>query len=76
MERGRGQTILFSIKKNYLLKKALKMFGTDFSMIAMFFKTRSRQQIKNKFNKEEKTNKKKIDHCLNTHSKTFYQNSQ
>jgi len=44
---------------------ALQIFGTDFSMIEKVFNgERSREQIKNKFRKEEKKNKSHIDNLL------------
>jgi len=41
--------------------RAIELFGTDFSLITKLFPTRNRNQIKNKFLKEEKVSKKKID---------------
>jgi hypothetical protein len=41
--------------------RALEIFGTDFSLICKLFPTRNRNQIKNKFLKEERTSKDKID---------------
>eukprot|EP00347_Sterkiella_histriomuscorum_P011109 403373722 len=50
-------------KKFYM---ALQIFGTDFSLIEKVFnQERSREQIKNKFRKEERKNKKFIDDLLN-----------
>lgn len=46
--------------------KALQIFGTDFSIIMKLLPGRSRKQIKNKFNKEEKANPDKIDIILKT----------
>lgn len=46
--------------------KALQIFGTDFSIIMKLLPGRSRKQIKNKFNKEEKANPEKIDLILKT----------
>ena len=44
---------------------ALQIFGTDFSMIEKVFQgERSREQIKNKFRKEERKNKQFIDGLL------------
>lgn len=44
---------------------ALQIFGTDFSMIERVFEgERSREQIKNKFRKEERKNKAHIDKLL------------
>ncbi|CDW72041.1 myb domain-containing protein [Stylonychia lemnae] len=45
---------------------ALQIFGTDFSLIEKVFnQERTREQIKNKFRKEERKNKKFIDELLN-----------
>jgi hypothetical protein len=41
--------------------RAIELFGTDFSLITKLFPNRNRNQIKNKFLKEEKVSKKKID---------------
>lgn len=41
--------------------RALQIFGTDFSVIERLIPGRSRKQIKNKFNKEEKVNPERID---------------
>ena len=40
------------------------MFGTDFSMMENVFKRRSRQDLKMKFKKEERTNRPLVDKCL------------
>jgi hypothetical protein len=41
--------------------RALELFGTDFSMIAKVFKNRNRNQIKNKFLREEKLFPEKVN---------------
>ncbi|KAI9786863.1 MAG: Transcription factor TFIIIB component B [Geoglossum umbratile] len=43
---------------------ALRMFGTDFGMISKMFPDRTRRQIKLKFNKEEKTDSKRVTEAL------------
>ena len=43
---------------------ALRMFGTDFGMISKMFPGRSRRQIKLKFNKEERTDSKRVTEAL------------
>ncbi|KAH0566308.1 hypothetical protein GP486_000279 [Trichoglossum hirsutum] len=43
---------------------ALRMFGTDFGMISKMFPGRTRRQIKLKFNKEERTDSKRITEAL------------
>ena len=65
----------------------MKIFGTDFSMIAKLLSNRSRVQIKvyiniinnneyfkykNKFSKEEKTNLIKIEKCLEKNKNNHY----
>ena len=47
-----------------LFYDGLRMFGTDFGMIARMFPGRSRRTIKLKFTKEEKVNEAKIDQIL------------
>lgn len=42
----------------------LRQFGTDFEMISMLFKDRSRRHIKLKYNKEERVNPEKITAAL------------
>ena len=42
----------------------LRQFGTDFEMISMLFKDRSRRHIKLKYNKEERVNPQKITAAL------------
>ncbi|KAH0537831.1 hypothetical protein FGG08_005444 [Glutinoglossum americanum] len=44
--------------------KGLRMFGTDFGMISKMFPGRSRRQIKLKFNKEERTDPKRVTEAL------------
>ena len=44
--------------------KALQIFGTDFSILMKLLPGRSRKQIKNKFNKEERVNPERIDATL------------
>lgn len=56
---SKGETKLFF--------RALGLFGTDFSMMTMMFKGRTRSQIINKFHKEEKENPQKIEKALNSH---------
>jgi len=41
--------------------RALEIFGTDFTLITKLFPNRNRNQIKNKFLKEEKFSKLKVD---------------
>jgi transcription factor TFIIIB component B'' len=43
---------------------ALSQLGTNFSQISQFFPNRDRRQIRNKFKKEEKENKLKVENYL------------
>jgi hypothetical protein len=45
--------------------RALELFGTDFTLITKLFPNRNRNQIKNKFLKEEKVSKEKVDEVFN-----------
>jgi len=62
MKRERAQ--LWDHAGNDLFYKGLRMFGTDFEMIAKMFPHRNRRQIKLKFNKEEKDNPHRINKAL------------
>jgi len=54
----------WSLEETEKFYKALQIFGTDFSIIVKLLPGRTRKQIKNKFNKEEKANPEKIDLIL------------
>jgi transcription factor TFIIIB component B'' len=62
MKRERAQ--LWDMAANETFYKGLRMFGTDFEMIAGLFPHRNRRQIKLKFCKEEKDNPVRIDKIL------------
>ena len=62
MKREKAQ--LWDMAANEIFWKGLKMFGTDFEMIARLFPHRNRRQIKLKFSKEEKDNPVKMDRIL------------
>ena len=62
MKREKAQ--LWDMAANEIFWKGLRMFGTDFEMIAKMFPHRNRRQIKLKFNKEEKDNPAKVDRIL------------
>lgn len=47
--------------------KALNMVGTDFLLMQTFFPNRTRQEIKLKYKKEEKVNRKLIEKALEYH---------
>lgn len=59
--RTKNHTAKWTEDETRKFYKSLEIFGADFSLIAKLFPTRNRDQLKNKFNKEEKTNSKKID---------------
>jgi len=44
--------------------RALQQVGADFSLVAKLFPNRTRRQIRNKFKKEEKENRSKVDWAL------------
>ncbi|RKF82105.1 subunit of RNA polymerase III transcription factor [Golovinomyces cichoracearum] len=54
----------WDLSANELFWKGLRMFGTDFEMIANMFPNRSRRQIKLKFNAEERCNPQKLNRVL------------
>ncbi|TQS38923.1 hypothetical protein Golomagni_00561, partial [Golovinomyces magnicellulatus] len=62
MKRERAQH--WDLSANELFWKGLRMFGTDFEMIAHMFPHRSRRQIKLKFNAEERCNPQKLNRVL------------
>ena len=62
MKRERAQ--FWDMAANEIFWKGLRMFGTDFEMIAKMFPYRNRRQIKLKFNKEERDHPAKIDRIL------------
>ncbi|KHJ32117.1 putative transcription factor tfiiib [Erysiphe necator] len=62
LKRERSQH--WDIPSNELFWKGLRMFGTDFEMIAKMFPHRSRRQIKLKFNAEERSNPQKVNRVL------------
>lgn len=51
-----------------LFLRALGLFGTDFSMITLMFKGRSRSQIINKFHKEEKQRPSLVEQAIKCHN--------
>ncbi|CCU82738.1 ranscription factor TFIIIB component [Blumeria hordei DH14] len=62
LRRERSQH--WDLPGNELFWKGLRMFGTDFEMIANMFPNRSRRQIKLKFNAEERANPRKVNRVL------------
>lgn len=55
-------------RETKLFLRALSLFGTDFSMIAILFKGRNRSQVINKFHSEEKENPEAIEKALKNHN--------
>jgi transcription factor TFIIIB component B'' len=49
--------------------EGLRVFGTDFELIARLFANRTRRQIKLKFNKEERSNRAGVDSALKERKK-------
>jgi len=54
--RTKNNTAKWTDEETKKFYKAIEIFGADFSMIAKLFPTRNRDQVKNKFRKEEKVN--------------------
>jgi len=67
--RTRQHTEKWTPDENRKFYKALEIFGSDFSLISRIFKNRTRNQIKNKFHKEEKQGPQKVDAALKRHRK-------
>lgn len=51
-------------KETEFFYKCLEYFGTDFSVLELVLNPRTRNQIKNKYRKEEKSNTKRIEFAL------------
>jgi hypothetical protein len=62
--RTKNHTAKWTADETRKFYKAIEIFGADFSLIAQLFPTRNRDQIKNKFRKEEKTNIQKVDEAF------------
>lgn len=54
----------WSTKDTGLFYEYLQLHGTEFNIIQQYFPEKSREQIKNKFKKEEKVNPSKIQKSL------------
>ena len=54
----------WGVQETTLFYTALSQFGTDFSMIATLFPGRDRRAIKNKFVREEKQNRDRVEAAL------------
>jgi len=62
--RTKNQSAKWTPEETRKFYKAIEIFGADFSLIAKLFPSRNRDQIKNKFNREEKINVKMIDEAF------------
>ncbi|GAX84581.1 hypothetical protein CEUSTIGMA_g12002.t1 [Chlamydomonas eustigma] len=62
MKRGRGER--WGEEDTDLFYNGLRHFGTDFTLISQLFPDRDRKHIKNKFNKEQKSNLTKVNDAL------------
>jgi len=69
-----NHTEKWSEKETQKFYRALELFGTDFSMIAKVFKNRNRNQIKNKFLREEKLAPEKVNKTFKERKTTTFQN--
>lgn len=65
--KSRGFSQKWKEKDTRLFFKALSLFGTDFSMIALLFKGRDRSQLINKYHKEERDSPAKVEQALRLH---------
>lgn len=65
--KSRGFSQKWKDKDTRLFFKALSLFGTDFSMIALLFKGRDRSQLINKYHKEERDNPIRVEDALKVH---------
>jgi transcription factor TFIIIB component B'' len=64
--RNNSATEKWTMEDTKLFYKYLSQYGTDFSLIAQFFPTRSRKQIKAKFKKEDKQHEDLVNLALKT----------
>lgn len=67
--KSRNYAKKWTEKETKLFYRCLTIFGTDFSMIALMSKGRTRNQIINKFHKEEKEDADKVEDALKAHRK-------
>lgn len=58
------KTPKWSREETELFFSGVQQFGCDFSYISKLFPHRDRRQIRNKFKKEEKENRSRIESCL------------
>jgi len=60
----RLRTEKWRVEEVELLYEAISMCGTDFSMVEVFFPTRTRRHVKARFKKEEKENPTRVEAAL------------
>ena len=65
--KNRGYSQKWKEKDTRLFYKALSLFGTDFSMVALLFRGRDRSQLINKYHKEERDDPEKVEAALRLH---------
>lgn len=65
--KSRGFSQKWKERDTRLFFKALSLFGTDFSMVSLLFRSRDRAQLINKYHKEEKDNPLKVEQALKVH---------
>lgn len=66
--RKKAQTkIQWSEEENKMFYEGLSVFGTDFGMISIHMKTKTRDQIRNKFKRDEKAQPARIRLALTNH---------
>lgn len=65
--KNRGFSQKWKERDTRLFFKALSLFGTDFSMVALLFRGRDRSQLINKYHKEERDNPKRVESSLRVH---------
>lgn len=56
---------LWSTKETARFYRALSVCGTDFTLMSTFFPKRTRQDLKNKFKREERFNRELVDKAIN-----------
>jgi transcription factor TFIIIB component B'' len=68
--RTRNHTEKWTPEETEKFFKSIEIFGSDFSMIAKLFPSRNRNQIKNKYRKEEKENPDALENAFKKHKLT------
>jgi transcription factor TFIIIB component B'' len=61
---GRHHRPRWGFEDSELFFKGLRMFGTDFEMIATLFPKRGRMDVKNKYTRELKEDRTRVEACL------------